>query len=377
MNSKGLVIVVAVVMLGFGSWLWLSKTAKPPGAKPEADTSSGRAGASARNDLSNSSVGRGLESGVSALSAAKTTADRQSALTLLREALSSGATNEAVAAMRALLDSKVDASTGLGFKIGGSGALSEAPTLRTWLLEQMAVLDPAAAAEYARAILASPDSADEWAVALRNLARGDTSAGARAFLESKTAELLRNEAWQANPSVGYLEAFDTAVHVGGTALFPPLTELVSKKDNQAVAHAAYLTLDRLVINEPATALATLNQHPEWMQGREETRANYFARADVSDATQRRLLEGYLLEASRSPQELATFAGIFPNANFMISQNLLTDNKTLDGGTLRQRDQAALAVVEQWLADPRFKPVQPQLATIQQRLAEFVRQAGQR
>lgn len=66
--------------------------------------------------------------------------------------------------------------------------------------------------------------------------------------------------------------------------------------------------------------------------------------------------------------------VFRNANFMISHNLLTENATLDGATLRQRDQAALAVVNQWLADPKFEKTKPALTKIQQRLMEFTRQA---
>lgn len=311
-----------------------------------------------------------LQSAAAALASAQTSDEKTNALARLREALSSGSTNEISAAIRKLLDAKTDAVTGLGFKLGGGGALLEAPTLRTWLLEELAKLDPAAAAAYAREILNSSNSPDEWALALRNLARGDTSAETRALLETKTTELLRNESWQHDPSVGYLEAFDTAVHLGGTKLLPPLAELVSKKDNQAVAHAAFLTLDRLVINAPAQTLAALNEHPEWMTGREETRANYFARADVSDAAQRQLVEAYLLHAARSPAELQTFAGIFPNANFMISHNLLTENATIDGKALRQRDLASFKAVNQWLADPRFEKLKEPLAQIQGRLKEF-------
>ncbi len=290
-----------------------------------------------------------------------------------RDSWRTGSTNQNSAAIRHFLDTKSDAATGQGFKIGAGGSLTEAPTLRTFLLDQLAALDPAAAAEYARTILETSNSPDEWAVALRNLARGDTSANARALLETKTGELLRNEAWQREPSVGYLEAFDTAVYLGGTSLMPALGDLVRKKDNQAVAHAAFLTLDRLTINQPASTLAELNQHPEWMQGREETRANYFARADVSDEKQRQLVETYLLDPARSPAELQAFAGVFPNANFMISHNLLTETVTPDGAALRRRDLASLDVVNQWLADPRFATVKQPLTRTQQRLQEFTQQ----
>lgn len=315
-----------------------------------------------------------LRSAANSLAAAATTDAKREALARLREVLATGATNEITAAIRRFLDSKTDAATGLGFKLAGKGSLAEVPTLRTFLLDQLAQFDPAAAAAYAREILNTSSSPDEWAVALRNLARGDTTPEARTLLTTKTGELLRNESWQQDPSVGYLEAFDTAVYLGGTNLLSPLSDLVRRKDNQAVAHAAFLTLDRLAINQPVETLAALAQHPEWMTGREETRANYFARADVGDAPQRTLVEAYLLGAARSPAELQAFAGVFPNANFMISHNLLTENVTLDGVTLRQRDQTSLEVVTQWLADPRFETIRQSLTKIQQRLTEFTRQA---
>ena len=56
-----------------------------------------------------------------------------------------------------------------------------------------------------RDILSKPTSADEWALALRNVGRADNDA---AYLRSKTEELITNPGWQANPSIGYLNAFD-------------------------------------------------------------------------------------------------------------------------------------------------------------------------
>lgn len=309
-----------------------------------------------------------------ALAATETAEDRNALLTRLKDALKGGQQSEVSSAIRRILDAKMDAPTGQGFKVGGGGTLLEAPTLRTMLLDQLARLDPTVAAAYAKEILNSSTSPDEWAIALRNLARGDSSSEAQALLEAKMTELLRNETWQRDPSVGYLEAFDTAVYLGGSNLLSPLMELVTKKDNQAVAHAAFLALDRLTINQPAQTLALLNEHPEWMTGREETRANYFARADVSDTAQRQLVEAYLLEAARSPAELQAFAGVFPNANFMISHNLLTSNKTPDGAVLARRDQASLTVVNEWLNDPRFEKLRPQVEKMKARLTEFTKKA---
>src|SRR5947209_3269362 len=103
----------------------------------------------------------------------------------LRQSFSTTPTNESVAAIRKFLDSKKDASLSQGFHVDGGGFLTEAPTLRTFLLDQLERLDPAAAAEYAKTILASKDSPDEWAVALRSLAHGDSSAEGRSLLVDK------------------------------------------------------------------------------------------------------------------------------------------------------------------------------------------------
>ena len=316
-----------------------------------------------------------LRAAAADLANASDAASQKQALALLRQTLASSPASEASAAIRRFLDSKADAATGQGFKIGAKGFLNEAPTLRTFLLDYLGQIDPVAAAEYARVILSSKDSPDEWAVALRNLAAGDPSADGRALLQQKAGEMLQYGPWQQNPSTGYLEAFDVAVFLGGTGLVPALTELVRLQDNPAVAHAAYLALDRLAINEPAALLGALEADPDLMQGREQTRADYFARADVRDPQQRQVLESYLLDPRTSPQELQQFAGLFPNANYMVSQNLLTPTPTPDHAALTSRDAASLQAVQAWLADPRFASLQRPLQKVQQRLEDFARQAG--
>jgi len=316
-----------------------------------------------------------LRAAAADLANASDAAKQKEALARLRQTLASSPTNQASVAIRRFLDSKMDAPTRQSFKIGGKGFLNEAPTLRTFLLDYLGQVDPAAAASYARGVLGSSESPDEWALALRNLALGDTSAEARALLEQKTGELLRREAWQQEPSVGYLEAFDAAVYLGGTNLAPSLAELVRRQDNPAVAHAAYLALDRLVIKDTSQLLTALEAAPELMQGREATRADYFARADVRDVPQRQVLERYLLDPQRSGAELAQFAGLFPNANYMISPNLLTPTPTPDHTALTSRDAASLQTVQDWLVDPRFANLQRPLQKVKQRLEDFARQAG--
>ncbi len=247
--------------------------------------------------------------------------------------------------------------------------------MRTFLLDHLAKIDPAAAAACARTILSTFQSPDEWALALRNYALGSTDADGRAFLQQKFRELLRYEPWQKEPSVGFLEAFDVAVHCGGTELVPDLAELLRQKENPAVAHAAYLALDRLVIQDAAAVLARLQSEPDLMQGREETRAGYFARADVSQPAQRQVLEAYLLNPGLASAELEKFARLYPNANFMVSRNQLSPTATPDGTSLKARDAEALRVAQNWLEDPRFASLKPQLEQIRRRLETFVQQAN--
>src|SRR5205814_901547 len=128
-----------------------------------------------------------------------------------------------------------DAPTQLKFGVGADGFLTEAPSLRTFLLDQLARVDPAAAAAYAEKILSAMTSADEWALALRSYAVGNATPQGRFFLEQKVQAMLLYEPWQKGPSAGFLEAFDVAVYLGGTHLMPALTTLVRQTDNPAVS----------------------------------------------------------------------------------------------------------------------------------------------
>ena len=292
----------------------------------------------------------------------------------LRSALRTFPPAAASSVIQNFLDSKSDAPTHLPFKVGPNGFLTESPSLRVFLLDLLTQLDSKAAASCARRILETPTVPDEWAVALRTVAVADSAPETRAYLEQKLAEMLRHGSWVSDPSTGFLEAFDVAVYLGGTNLLSPLTELVRSKDNLAVAHAAYLALDRLTIADAAGTLAALQSNPELMAGREVTRANYFARADVRDTAQREVLENYLLNPALCPEELEKFTGLYPNANYMVSHNLLTRSVTPDGVMLAARDAEALRVTQQWLEDTRFVLLKPQLETVRRRLAMFVNQA---
>lgn len=285
----------------------------------------------------------------------------------------------AVAWIRAFLATGKDQPTGLSFVIGGQGVLNEWPTYRTFLIDQLLAIDPVAAAAIGREILATPSTADEWAVALRNVGKADASGITpenNRYLAAKTEELIANPAWQAEPSIGYLNAFDVLVAANATASTPVLSSLIQRKDRKDLAHAGFLTLDRLVQRQPADLLDRLYRDEALQKSRPEMVAQQFARADVRVPAQREILKAWLLNPERTPDELRAFAGVYPNNNRFVSNNLLTTESGQAGADLAAHDRAALEIINTWVADPSFQPVIPHLRSVTERLRGFVSAVNQ-
>lgn len=295
---------------------------------------------------------------------------RQILADLEKELFGMPSAEAAEAILRFLQDPDRDEVTGLPFAVAPGGGLASAPSLRVALLDWLGRLDPEGAVEMAEVILSTSRDPDEWAVCLRNKALHDSGTETREFLENKTVELITRPEWRDKPTVGYLEAFDVLVHTRATSAVPLLSDLVAQQEPQAraVAHAAFLTLDRLALVAPAETLGRLADDQDLSRERPKMLAQVMARADLRDPAQLAELESYLLDASRSTAELDAFAAIFPNSNFMISDNLLTRSLVLSGAEMDARDRAALAVMDRWIDEPKFARQQERLAVIRQRLA---------
>lgn len=351
-------------LLGFGIW----KAGNPAGSgagstgPAEAGVGEGEALRLVVHDAI-SEVFEGVREGTPA-------ADVSRDLDGLRAALLAMPKDEAVRRIADFLESGKDRASGLSFGIAKDGSLSEWPSFRTFLLDVLLAVDPAAAAATGRSILEAPTTADEWALALRNVARGEATAD-KAFLRAKTEELIANPAWQADPSVGYLNAFDVLVHIGATDSTPLLSGLIQKKDRKDLAHAGFLTLDRLVQGQPVEVLGRLSRDTALQQSRPEMVAQQFARADLRDPAQQALVKSWLLDPARSGAELRSFAGVYPNNNQFVSNNLLTRQSAAPGDDLAAHDREALKVVAGWSADPAFSSVQEHLRTMLSRLEGFV------
>jgi hypothetical protein len=140
-----------------------------------------------------------------------------------------------------------------------------------------------------------------------------------------------------------------------------------------VRHASFLVIDRLTQRKPGELLPLLAEAAGRQANNRPMISNLMARADPRDPAQRAALERYLLDPNRTADELDRFAGVFPNANFHVSSNLLTGMNGIAGGELSKLDAAALETVEQWLSEPTFEKLRPQLEQMRTRLERFVGQ----
>lgn len=312
-----------------------------------------------------------VEKSSSLLRMGKTGMDAKGSFVELKAALRQMNKKEAREWLLANLAAGDDFATQLDLTLDSGQNLSGWPSWRVFLLDLLFLTDPGAAAAISRDLLGTSSSPDEWAVCLRNLARSGRDDG---LLKAKSAELLRNKDWQKNPSAGYLEAFDVIVHLRHTALVPDLLANCDARDEKAVRHASYLTLDRLIFAAPEKVLPdlakTASKHPQ--SGL--MLSNMIARADVRDPAQLQAVETYLLDPKRTGEELRGFASVFPNVNIAVSSSLLTKAPNMRGADLADRDRASLRIVAGWLANARFAHAHEALRTSMQRLMAFTRKS---
>ncbi|HYR59704.1 MAG TPA: hypothetical protein VEO95_13780, partial [Chthoniobacteraceae bacterium] len=250
-------------------------------------------------------------------------AARAGDLGALKAALLAADPAEAIAAIRRFLRTGRDAATGQEFTIAAGGTLSGAPTLRLMLLDVLGQIARKsrsdAASAVAREILADKSSADEWALALRNVAW--TEPQPRTFLADKMREMLRYEPWRAAPSAGMLEALDVVVFTKDASLVPDLDQ--ARAAGNELAHAADIALDRLAEAAPLNVLTFLNTHPAQLNDRPFLRADYFAKADLSDGAQRAQIEIYLGRPDISLAEKSKLLRALTALASFVGDSLLT------------------------------------------------------
>lgn len=270
----------------------------------------------------------------------------------------------ATAAIQAFLATGRDARTGLDFTLRPGGDL-DAPTLRVLLMDVLGRIAKraggTAAAQLARATLEKKDSADEWAIALRNVAWAEPKA--TAYLAAKAREMLAYAPWRTTPTSGLLEAFDVIVFTKDASLTADLAE--AQNDPQ-LRHAADVALDRLAAASPLEVMNYLNANPALLNERPLLRADYFAKADLAAPGQKTALEFYLGRPDIAEAEKTKLLKALATPATFVSENLLTEPPPVPDDAARER--AIRLAVGEWLAGKRFPPLQAQLLQLQRRLA---------
>ena len=272
----------------------------------------------------------------------------------------------AIAAIRSFLRTGRDARTTQEFVIAAGGTLSAAPTLRLLLLDALGQIARTArsdeAARVAREILAEKSSPDEWALSLRNLAW--TEPRARPFLADKMREMLGYAPWRTKPSAGMIEALDVIVFTKDASFISDLAELRAAKG--ALAHGADIALDRLADAAPLDVLIHLNTHPTLLNDRPFLRADYFAKADLSQPAQRAQIEIYLGRPDIAVAEKTKLLKALTTPASFIGDSLVASAPPPDDGAARRT--GLIQTTRVWLTPDRFPALREPLLEIQQRLA---------
>ena len=286
-------------------------------------------------------------------------------LALLRRALFEKPI-DGIAAIRRFLATHEDAATGQRFTVGPNGVLEGAPTLRIFLLDVLGQLSRSegggAGAEIAREILEKKDSPDEWAIALRNLAWDEPKS--RPFLAGKMHEMLDYEPWTATPTSGMLEAFDVVVF-SRDATFIPTLAAMTHGGNSPLQRAATVALDRLAESSPLAVMNYLNTHPATIADLPFVRADYFAKADLGDAQQRKAVEVYLDRADVGVSEKTKFLHAVASPGSFVSDSLLSTSLPPGNGAARYAGIATTAA--EWTRVNRFPALREHVNWLLQRV----------
>jgi hypothetical protein len=292
----------------------------------------------------------------------------------LRKKLISEPSNENDQAILQFLGLGLDVETGSGFHVDKRGFLSVSPTLRVTLIDVLGIVNPELAADYADQVFATKNSADEWAISLRNVAWNYPETRDIPLLKEKLLAALTHDPWLENPSAGFLHSFDLAVYTQSSSLIPEFTAMLERDNSSKLSHAAIMVMDKMILDNPTPSLNFFLENPGLLADRPHTRAGFFSRADVSDSRQEKLIENYLAQPNLSTEEAETFAKLFPNFNLIISNNLLTENHTYTLSEMAQIDRASLEQAEDWLTDSRYPHLIPQLELLIDRLHDNISSA---
>ncbi len=309
------------------------------------------------------------------LSSAKTTSEATSAWRASRiEILNKKDSARAVSDLVTELASGENHVLDTTLRVSVGGELLLAPTTRVYMLDLLALLDSAEAAEYSRTILEKSTDSDEWAIALRNYAWGVDNAAFDPFLRQKVYELLTNQAWITQPTSGFLEAFDFVPFTQDPTLVAPLMTLTKPEQPANVRRAAFLALARLFAQNSTAGLQGVSEAAA-AEPFSPVRADAMSRANFTRPQDVDMVRSYLLSNTIDPAEFALFADTFPQGGQFAGPALATTFQPEPFSTLAKRDARALSIIQGWMGDSALEPRRGELSQIYERLVRLTDSAA--
>lgn len=272
-----------------------------------------------------------------------------------------------------LLRSGVDAKTGIPFEVGKSRALKGWPSTRVFLLDLLSVADPDLAMEVAREVLATTNSAEEFAVALKPLTWKGPWRASDAELEGHLATMLGKPEWQR--SDGLAEGLDLARTLGTAAATTTLASWL--KTSPPARELGQMALHETAAENPQIVVDLMSHQSDLLEGPAGLRPSLVARAAISEPAQSGMVEDYLHSPAVSEQEKREFLKLFPLRSATSGYRLYGDPPApYEHGSVVQDDQAALEAVTRWKADPELAGLLPEMSKLEGRLQTWVKQASE-
>lgn len=305
------------------------------------------------------------------LSATDDPRERQALLDQAAAWLMTLATEEATAILVHFLESGEDFDIGMPFRVGIGGNLRSHPALRVAALDWLGQIAPEVAKNYAREIFEHSDSADEWALALRNYGR-QIEPGADAYFSEQVRQLVLNEEWRQTPTGGYAEAFDMIVYNKQYAL---IADIVSIQTNAMhLSPLASSILVSLTLSDTSRALENWIQNLASLDHAPLLRAQIFALADLSDPMQISFVDSYFSASTIPLNEKQMFLERFPDHSRRIAHRLLSVDTVMTMNAQVKNDVLAYRVINQWLASTNSE-LHDNLLDARQRIYRYMKSAA--
>jgi hypothetical protein len=253
--------------------------------------------------------------------------------------------------------------------VPGEAELESAPSWRVFLLDRLGQLNPRLAADYARQnVFPASDSAEEWAISLRNVLHSYPPAAAgkgRSEISDLLTRMFQRAQWREGSGEGFLEAMDFAAHssdpAGQIEAFASWAEKNGKPENAA---AVQIALERAVAFRGDDVIPALAGATPSLQ------AASMARADLRSTAQAQAVASFLRGQAAKSEQAAVFFRAFPLHRFSVAPGLAGIPRTPNGAQLRAADEAALNIVTVWVADPTLAAHRDELRGLQEKLREL-------